>query len=197
MTDQNYTWDQQLDEVHIAFKLTDPDSPVNIKFSIINRKINLVYNGTTIIDGTLLKKIEAGTEYWARNEDTIDLYFNKKVGEWWESLLEGSEKVDVSKLAEESNADLGMLDPQAREMIEKMMYENRNKDESQLMGHPDFGDDDSCEEQSNSVKRNESNDEQNKSVEEAVVEEIKEDDENKIEEIKEEVAEIKEEPETQ
>ncbi|EQB60678.1 nuclear movement protein [Vairimorpha apis BRL 01] len=179
MEESKYSWDQQLDEIHISFKLTDTESPVNIKFTIINRKIKVVYNDTTIIEGTLLKKIVAGSEYWTRNDDIIDLYFNKKTSEWWESLLEGSEKVDVSKLAENSNQDFGMLDPQAQEMIEKMMYENRNKESSQSM---DMGE--------SAVEEVDESDEHNKSIEEVVEEENKieevKDEENKIEEVKEE-----------
>lgn len=130
MVDQSeklYKWDQALDEIHISFNIDSTSDNTEVDYFIKDRKIKLIYNGTVILEGLLQKRIEIGSEYWVKNDDTIDFYLTKQKNDWWDCLLEGTETVDVSKLAENSNVDFSMLDPEAREMIEKMAFESKNK----------------------------------------------------------------------
>lgn len=127
MSEKSYNWDQELNEIHISFKVDTTQSKTCVEYIIKDRKIKITYNGTIILEGLLQKRVEVGSEYWVKNDDTIDFYLSKQKNEWWECLLEGTETVDVSKLAENSNIDFSMLDPEAREMIEKMAYESKMK----------------------------------------------------------------------
>lgn len=130
MVDQSeklYKWDQALDEIHISFNIDSTSEITEVDYFIKDRKIKINYNGTVILEGLLQKRVDVGSEYWVKNDDTIDFYLTKQKNDWWECLLEGTETVDVSKLAENSNVDFSMLDPEAREMIEKMAFKSKNK----------------------------------------------------------------------
>ncbi|WUR02717.1 nuclear movement CS domain-containing protein [Vairimorpha necatrix] len=126
----SYSWKQDLNEVQVSFPLKESDK-IRIKSTIKDRNIKIKYNGEIVLEGVLFKRIQVGFEFWLKNEEdqTIDFFFPKKANDWWESLLEGSEKVDTDKLAEESEGDFSMLDPETRASIEKMAYNFHRQNE--------------------------------------------------------------------
>lgn len=120
-----YEWDQDLYEIHISFKRDNKEIKTHVDYLIQGRYLKITYNGMKIMEGILEKSIELGSEYWIKKEDTIDFYMTKKKKEWWECILEGTEKVDIKKLAENCDVEYSLLDEDTKEMLKNMPYKSR------------------------------------------------------------------------
>lgn len=123
-----YAWDQELNEINIRFQLPKDADSSCVKIKVVGRRIVVKRQDKTIIDGELLHEVDADSLWWVVDGDMVDVNVTKKRNEWWDSLLVGSESVDVQKLAENKHADISMLDPEAREVVEKMMHNTGKKD---------------------------------------------------------------------
>lgn len=123
-----YTWDQEIDEVHIQFPLAKSMTSSDVTAKIVGRHIVMKRGSEVVIDGELPYDVNVSSFWWVVNGDVVDAYVSKRRNEWWESILVGSEAVDVQKLAEDKHTDISMLDPEAREVVEKMMYQQKPED---------------------------------------------------------------------
>lgn len=75
-----------------------------------------------------MQNIEADETFWFIEEGLLRFELVKKKSEWWESLTEGGEKVDIAALADENVVnDLSLLAPEERSMVEKMMSGSRKE----------------------------------------------------------------------
>uniref|UniRef100_UPI0000ECF3DB NUCLEAR MOVEMENT PROTEIN n=1 Tax=Encephalitozoon cuniculi (strain GB-M1) TaxID=284813 RepID=UPI0000ECF3DB len=127
-SEAKYTWDQELNEINIQFPVTGDADSSAIKIRMVGKKICVKNQGEIVIDGELLHEVDVSSLWWVINGDVVDVNVTKKRNEWWDSLLVGSESVDVQKLAENKHADMSMLDAEAREVVEKMMHNTSGKD---------------------------------------------------------------------
>ncbi|AEI69236.1 nuclear distribution C-like protein [Encephalitozoon hellem ATCC 50504] len=127
-----YTWDQELNEINIRFPMVEGVDSSSVKISVVGRKVLMKIQEDVIMDGEFLHEVDSSSLWWVVDGDTVDINITKKRNEWWDSLLVGSETVDVQKLAEDKHADISMLDPEAREVVEKMMHNTGKKDSSEL-----------------------------------------------------------------
>ena len=127
---ENYSFTQTLEEVEIRvplnvdFKVKSRDC----KVSILEKKITVgLKNQAPIVDGEIHAKILTDEAMWMLDTNSIVITFEKfnKV-EWWPTVFKGDKEISTRKIQPE-NSKLSDLDGETRSMVEKMMYDQRQK----------------------------------------------------------------------
>ncbi|CZT16804.1 probable nuclear movement protein NudC [Ramularia collo-cygni] len=132
-----YKWVQTIADVDITAVV-----PSNLKgkdFDVKITKMSLkagIKGQEPIIEGPLPHSIDLDESAWtlestsSGKELSIHLEKVNKM-EWWAHVVTGAPKIDTSKITPE-NSKLSDLDGETRSMVEKMMYDQRQKE----MGQP-------------------------------------------------------------
>ena len=127
-----YTWEQTLEDVTVSVIV-----PAGIPGKMVNCQIQKnhlivgIKGKTPIIDGELSEQIKKGDSSWTiddvKDGREIQVYLVKEKGmHWWKNVIKGDPEIDVSKI-EPENSKLSDLDPETRQTVEKMMYDQRAK----------------------------------------------------------------------
>ncbi|KAH0785169.1 protein BOBBER 1 [Histomonas meleagridis] len=127
-----YTWEQTLEDVTVSVIVEAgiPGKMVNCQIKK-NHLIVGIKGKTPIIDGDLSEEVKPGDSSWTiadvKDGREIQVYLVKKTGmHWWKNVIVGDPEIDVSKI-EPENSKLSDLDPETRQTVEKMMYDQRAK----------------------------------------------------------------------
>lgn len=127
-----YTWEQTLEDVTVSVIV-----PAGVTGKMVNcqiQKDHLIVGlkgKDPIIDGELSEAIKKGDSSWTiddvKDGREIQVYLVKAKGmHWWKNVIKGDPEIDVSKI-EPENSKLSDLDPETRQTVEKMMYDQRAK----------------------------------------------------------------------
>ena len=86
-----------------------------------------------IIDGQLFNEIKMTDSTWLLDSGDLCIHLEKKNAmEWWRCVIKGHPEIDTASLQPE-NSRLADLDLDTRGVVEKMMFDQRQK----AMGLPD------------------------------------------------------------
>ncbi|QSL67007.1 hypothetical protein MERGE_001394 [Pneumocystis wakefieldiae] len=125
-----YEWMQTLGEVeiHIPVPSGTRGRDINVVLEKKSLKVTLKQQ-EPLIDGDLLKEIKLEESTWTlENQSAIIIHLEKiNKMEWWSSVIDGHPSIDTSKIQPE-NSKLGDLDAETRSMVEKMMFDQRQKE---------------------------------------------------------------------
>ncbi|KAG7598492.1 CS domain [Arabidopsis suecica] len=105
---ETYSWTQNLQEVTVNIPVPSGQDP--------------------IIDGEFFNAVKPDECFWnIEDQKVISVLLTKQDQmEWWKYCLKGEPEIDTQKVEPESSK-LGDLDPDIRQSVEKMMFDQRQK----------------------------------------------------------------------
>ncbi|CAL1414597.1 unnamed protein product [Linum trigynum] len=131
-----YSWGQSLQEVSITAPVPTGTKSRQITCEIKKKSLKLGLKGEPamiIIEGELFGPVKVDESFWhLEDQKTVSVLLTKSdERNWWKSLVKGGPEIDTQKVEPEPSR-LGDLDPELRSTVEKMMFDQRQKE----MGRP-------------------------------------------------------------
>ncbi|KAH6917516.1 nuclear movement protein nudC [Coprinopsis sp. MPI-PUGE-AT-0042] len=129
-----YKWTQELGEIDIAVPVPQGTRGKDLIVEIKKKKLRVGLKGQEpIMDGDLCKEIKVDDSTWTLQDQQLVLIHLEKFNNqsWWENVLTHHPKIDTRKI-EPANSKLSDLDGETRGIVEKMMFDNQQKQ----MGKP-------------------------------------------------------------
>ncbi|KAJ3750466.1 nuclear movement protein nudC [Lentinula boryana] len=129
-----YKWTQLLGEVDVNVPVPKGTRGRNLIVDIQKKRLSVGLKGAQdkILEGELCKEIKKEDSTWTLEDDVILIHLEKlNQQQWWENVLTHHPKIDTTKI-EPTDSKLSDLDGETRGMVEKMMFDNQQKQ----MGKP-------------------------------------------------------------
>ncbi|KAL8127819.1 protein BOBBER 1-like [Apium graveolens] len=126
---ENYSWGQSLQEVTINIPVPLGTKSRSISFEMKKKHLKVGLKGQPpIIDGELYQPIKLDDSIWSlEDQKCISVLLSKQDKmQWWKYLVKGDPEVDTQKVEPESSK-LSDLDGETRSTVEKMMFDQRQK----------------------------------------------------------------------
>ncbi|OLL24038.1 Nuclear movement protein nudC [Neolecta irregularis DAH-3] len=129
-----YKWNQTLADVDITASVPSGTRGKQLNIEIKKRSISVGPSGQTpILSGNLFADIKVEESTWSIEDQCLLTIHLEKINdqEWWPHVVTSAPKIDTTKIQPE-NSKLSDLEGETRTMVEKMMFDQRQKE----MGKP-------------------------------------------------------------
>ncbi|KAI6220339.1 CS domain-containing protein [Aphelenchoides fujianensis] len=128
----NYSWTQTLKEieVHVPLRAGVPLNSRDVVAEITRTHLKVGVRGKPpILDGDLPDEIKVEESLWVLEgkKDVVLTLHKVKDQQWWSRLMQSDPEINTRKVQPE-NSKLSDLEGETRAMVEKMMYDQRQKE---------------------------------------------------------------------
>ncbi|OMH86323.1 Protein BOBBER 1 [Zancudomyces culisetae] len=128
--EEKYEWKQTLSDVTISVNLPQGTRARDLAVIIKADFISISYKATKeiILEGKLTELIRVDDSTWAiEDSKMLSVYLEKQnQQQWWKAVVQGAVEIDTSAI-EPENSKLSDLPSDTRSMVEKMMFDQRQK----------------------------------------------------------------------
>lgn len=100
-----------------------------LNVQITDSSLRVALGDVVFVNGQLHARVRADESMWNldREDGCVTVHLEKVDGmAWWPCVIQGDAEIDIAKV-EPGNSKLDDLDGETRGMVEKMMYDQRQK----------------------------------------------------------------------
>nr|VDC92709.1 unnamed protein product [Brassica oleracea] len=126
---EKYSWTQNLQEVTVTIPVPSGTKSRSVTCEIKKNRLRVGLKGQDpIIDGEFFNAVKPDDCFWnIEDQEVISVLLTKQDQmQWWKYCLKGEPEIDTQKVEPESSR-LSDLDPETRSSVEKMMFDQRQK----------------------------------------------------------------------
>lgn len=127
---EKYSWTQTLQEVTVSITIPEGTKSRQVACDIKGKSMKAGLKGQPpILQGEFYNPVKADDCFWSLEDNgkTLSILLTKvNQMEWWKAVLKGEAEINTQKV-EPENSKLQDLDPETRQTVEKMMYDQRQK----------------------------------------------------------------------
>ncbi|GMK54957.1 hypothetical protein CspeluHIS016_0200130 [Cutaneotrichosporon spelunceum] len=127
-----YKWSQELGTVSVSLPLPAGTRGRDLEVVMDRRRLKVaVKGGATLLEGELFEDIAKDDSSWTIDDGVLTFELEKMsahIGShrWWPHVLTHDPRIDTTKIQPE-NSKLSDLDGETRAMVEKMMFDNQQR----------------------------------------------------------------------
>ncbi|EJU01897.1 CS-domain-containing protein, partial [Dacryopinax primogenitus] len=124
-----YRWKQELSNVSVTLPLPPYTRGKDVIVKLQKKFLSVALKGKdSMMEGELCKEIKVEDSTWTIEDQSVLHIYLEKLNkmQWWENVLTQDPKIDTTKIQPE-NSQLSDLDGETRGMVEKMMYDQQQR----------------------------------------------------------------------
>lgn len=124
-----YQWTQTLENVSVTVPLPLGTRGKDLDVDIKKKSLRVAFkrDKKTLLQDDLFNTIKEEDSTWSLSDGNLDIHLEKITrDQWWPHVLVKDPKIDTTKIIPE-NSKLSDLDGETRAMVEKMMFDNKQK----------------------------------------------------------------------
>merc|ERR1711998_386265 len=122
-----YRWTQTLPDLDVYVDVPPGTRAKQLNVEIKHKHLTIGFKGQPpMIDGDLHQKVNLEDSFWNLEDNKLLSLHLTKFNKWWKCVIQGDQEINTQKI-EPENSKLSDLDGETRTTVEKMMYDQRQK----------------------------------------------------------------------